>query len=63
LAAWLRAHPGVVILSRDRAGAYAEAAAQGAPNVLQVANRWHLLKNLSDSLSRVLERVGWKNLI
>jgi len=52
-----------VILSRDRAGAYAEAAAQGAPNVLQVANRWHLLKNLSDSLSRVLERVGWKNLI
>lgn len=56
LADWLRKHPGVAIISRDRAGAYAEGAAQGAPNALQVADRWHLLKNLSDALSRVLER-------
>jgi transposase len=55
LAAWLRTHPGIEIISRDRAGAYAEAAAQGAPNALQVADRWHLLKNLGDALSRVLE--------
>jgi len=56
LADWLRAHPGIEIISRDRAGAYAEAAVQGAPNALQVADRWHLLKNLSDVLSRVLEQ-------
>jgi len=56
LADWLRAHPGIEIISRDRAGAYAEGAAQGAPHALQVADRWHLLKNLSDVLSRVLER-------
>jgi transposase len=55
-AAWLAAHPGIVVVSRDRGGIYAEAAAQGAPAAVQVADRWHLLKNLGDGLEQFLRR-------
>jgi transposase len=52
---WLANHSGVAIISRDRASAYAEAAREAAPKAVQVADRWHLLRNLSDALQQILE--------
>jgi transposase len=50
------AHPGIEVVSRDRASYYAEGAAQGAPEAVQVADRWHLLRNLSETLQQIVER-------
>lgn len=54
--AWLAAHPGVELISRDRWSDYAPAAVEAAPNAQQVADRWHLLKNLREAIERLFER-------
>ena len=56
LAAWLQSHPGAEVISRDRAGLYAEGATRGAPQAVQVADRFHLLCNLTSAVQRVLEQ-------
>ena len=54
MADWFRQHPEVEIISRDRDGLYADAARQGAPQARQVADRFHLLKNLRETIARQL---------
>lgn len=52
----LKHHPGVQLISRDRAGEFACGARQGAPQALQTANRFHVLRNLTELVERVLLR-------
>lgn len=52
LAEWLKAHPGIEVLSRDRSKTYKQGMTQGAPEAIQVADRFHLLQNLSEVLER-----------
>lgn len=57
LAAWLKVHTTVRVVTRDRSGEYARGIALGAPQAKQVADRWHLLVNLREAFERLLDRL------
>lgn len=54
LAGWLKQHPEIQVLSRDRSKAYKQGMSEGAPQAVQVADRFHLLQNLTEVLERFL---------
>lgn len=56
VATWLAERPGIEIVCRDRGGSYREAVAKGAPQALQVADRWHLLENASAAFLDIVRR-------
>jgi transposase len=57
-AEWLGQHPEVEIVSRDRCGVYAQGAREGAPHARQVADRFHLLQNLRETIETQLSRAS-----
>jgi transposase len=56
LAGWLKTHPGVEIVTRDRSKAYTNGITEGAPTAAQIADRWHLLNNLRETVEKLLKR-------
>ena len=56
LAAWLKRHPGIEVVSRDRSPAYAAGINEGAPGAVQVADRFHLLMNAREAVEKVMMR-------
>jgi transposase len=56
VADWLQRHPLIQVIARDRAGAYSDAAETAIPSAQQVADRWHLLVNLRETVERLLRR-------
>ena len=54
--AWLRHHPSIRIIARDRGGGYGEAASRALPEAMQVADRWHLMENASAAFLEAVRR-------
>ncbi len=55
-AAWMRDNPEIHVVSRDRASAYAKAAAEAVPQAIEVADRFHVCKNLTEATQLLLTR-------
>ena len=60
VAGWLRQHPTVRLVARDRAGAYSDAVHTVDASIEQVADRWHLLANMREAVEHLLIRQGAK---
>lgn len=56
LITWLEKQPKLEVITRDRYGKYKRAATKGAPQAIQVTDRWHLLKNLGEALTKIMPR-------
>jgi transposase len=56
--AWIQAHPEIELVSRDRGGDYAAAAKAGAPQAVETADRFHLVKNVAEAVQKALARCG-----
>jgi transposase len=56
-AAWLKAHPEVEIITRDRSGLYADGGRQGAPQAEQITDRYHLVSNLAEAAERDIQQL------
>ena len=59
LSAWLEKYAGIKVIARDRAEAYASAAKKSAPDAVQVADRFHLLRNAGDALRKLIDSRRW----
>jgi transposase len=53
---WLAGHPSITVIARDRGAGYRQAAAEGRPDAVQVADRWHLMENASAAFLTAVQR-------
>ena len=55
-AQWMRQHPDITVVSRDRGSTYSAAASEASPQAIQVADRFHIVKNLTEATQLLLAR-------
>ena len=60
---WLRSYPNLKVVSRDGAHTYSSAVSNAHPDAIQISDRFHLIKNLSDAVERYLHRLFPSRLI